>query len=76
MAVKLCNHRISLTLPKKDFEQFERARPHCLSKFLRNCVVYGASNKDFFDSVFFMELDDLMHNVVIDMCNRLDGVLE
>lgn len=73
--VKHTNHRISLTLPKKDFEQFEKVNPHCLSRFLRNCVVYGASSKEFFDSVFFMELDDNINNVVQDICNRLDGVL-
>lgn len=73
--IKKINHRISLVLPKNDFEQFERARPKCLSRFLRNCVIYGASNKEFFDSVFFMELDDTLNNLVTDMCNKLDGVL-
>lgn len=73
--IKKGNHRISLVLPKKDFDQFERARPKCLSRFLRNCVIYGASDKEFFDSVFFMELDDTLNNVVKDLCNRLDGVL-
>lgn len=75
MAVKKSNHRISLTLSKKDFEQFEKLRPHCLSKFLRNCVVYGATNDEFFQSVFFMELDDVCNNVVQSMVERLNGVL-
>lgn len=73
--IKKDNHRISLVLPKKDFEQFERVRPKCLSRFLRNCIVYGASNNDFFNSVFFMELDDTINNIVSDICNRLDGVI-
>lgn len=73
--VKKINHRISLTLSKKDFENFEKVRPHCLSKFLRNCVIYGATDNEFFQSVFFMELDDVTNNVVQDMCNKLDGVL-
>lgn len=75
MSVKKTNHRISLTLPKKDFQQFESVRPNCLSRFLRNCVVYGATNQEFFESVFFMELDDVVSNAVTDMCNKLDGVL-
>ena len=73
--IKKNSHRISLILPKKDFDAFERSHPHCLSRFLRNCIVYGASDKDFFESVFFMELDDTVKNCVVNMVNRLDGVL-
>lgn len=75
MSVKKTNHRISLTLPKKDFEQFQKVNPNCLSRFLRNCVIYGATDKDFFQSVFFMELDDTLNNVVQSMYNKLDGVI-
>lgn len=74
--IKKSNHRISLVLPKSDFDAFERVNPHCLSKFLRNCVIYGASDKAFFESVFFMELDDTINNVVQGCINRLDGVIE
>lgn len=73
--IKKSNHRISLVLPKKDFDAFERVNPNCLSRFLRNCIIYGASDREFFESVFFMELDDTIKNCVADMCNRLDGVL-
>ena len=70
------NHRISLTLSKEDFERFEHCYPNCLSKFLRSAIQYALGDKDFFQAVFFQELDDACKNYCVDMMNRLDGVLK
>lgn len=77
MSVKSTHHRISLTLSKNDFESFEHLYPHCLSKFLRNCISYATCDREFFQSVFFQELDtSLQEYCVSKMINSLDGVLK
>lgn len=50
---KLVNHRISVTVNKESYENFENVYPNCLSKFIRNAIKLALINKEFFMQIFF-----------------------
>lgn len=70
------NHRISLVFPKQHYLDFEHYFPSCLSKFLRNAIVYAIKDRKFFEQVYFEELDDSYKEYAINnMIKKLDKVV-
>lgn len=74
--IKNINHRISVTFPKDNYVLFERLYPHCLSKFLRNCIRYSLQDKKFFEQIYFEDLDlSLIDRCTNSMIKKLDEII-
>ena len=50
-------HLFHLVLEKEDFEKFDRQYPKLLKLFLNRCVHRASNDKNFFEEVFFIEVD-------------------
>lgn len=47
--------QINCSVDSKDYSNFQKFYPQCLSRFVRNCIKLAINNRDFFNKLFFME---------------------
>lgn len=49
--------QINVTVSDSSYKSFKALYPHCLSRFIRNCLFLAVSDRNFFSQIFFLEVN-------------------